>query len=285
MRPILLASLLIAAVLAGCAEDPTSPDASEDEEKFEEVEVSDDTGAIRGLVLTPTIVPIEGATVTATPGGLTTTTNVDGAFTFGDLEPGTYFLEATKLGFNKTQSSVQVVAGDDRPDIVKLVLPENPSALPFTELRQWDGYLQCGAGLGPAGSTNPCAVADSDNVRVFEAGGGPVDLVQIEMVWEGTNVFGDSLSVGLLRPGTLSNFAGADSASPAIFQVGGEQMIEELGDDYTEYTARVFPGTNNGEGVSVVLEQRFTVFATNFYGFEPDEGWSFVEDGPHPVPR
>lgn len=285
MKPILLASLLFAAVLAGCAEDPAPPAASDDEEKFEEVEVSDDTGAIRGLVLTPTIVPIEGATVTATPGGLTTTTNVDGAFTFGDLEPGTYFLEATKLGFNKTQASVQVVAGDERPDIVKLVLPENPSALPFAELRQWDGYLQCGAGLGPVGSTNPCALADSDNVRVFEAGGGPVDLVQIEMVWEGTNVFGDSLQVGFLRPGTLSDFAGADSASPAIFQVGREQMIAELGDDYTEYTARVFPGTNDGEGVSVVAEQRFTVFATNFYGFVPDEGWTFIEDGPHPVPR
>ena len=42
------------------------------------------------------------------------------------------------------------------------------------------------------------------------------------------------------------------------------------------------PQTTNGSGVA--LNQRFQVYATFFYNFEPDPEWTFVEDGPYPVP-
>ena len=42
------------------------------------------------------------------------------------------------------------------------------------------------------------------------------------------------------------------------------------------------PETTNGSGIA--LSQRFQVYATFFYNLEPDPEWSFVEDGPYPVP-
>lgn len=284
MRVWVSVGLLVTLGLAGCSEETGPAETPDDfEQGFDDLDVDPDRGAVRGVVLTETIVPIAGATVRLTPSDLTTTSNDDGLFVFADLEPGTYFVEASKPGFDTTQQGVTVAAGVDRPDVVKLILPADPTSQPFTELQQWEGFLQCGAGLGPVGSTNPCAFTGSDNVHGF-AVQRPPDVVQVEMIWEGTNAFGDTLSVGLLRPGTISNFAGADSGSPAIFQVNQTKLIDEMGDEFEEYTVRVFPGTEGGSTVSVVVEQRFTVFTTNFYGFEPDEGWAFVVDGTHPVP-
>ena len=44
------------------------------------------------------------------------------------------------------------------------------------------------------------------------------------------------------------------------------------------------PGGADGMGASVVLEQGFSIYATEFHRFEPDADWRFVEDGPYPIP-
>lgn len=283
MRPLLLTASLFVMFLAGCADDPAQTPIDEDDEKFDDLRVSDTTGAIRGIVVDAAIVPVAGADVQLVGGDATETTE-DGAFSFDDLEPGTYFVSVTKLGYKEAQQSIEVVAGDERPPIAKIRLIASPEDLPQAITQNWDGYLACGAGT-PVGSVNPCADAGSDNVHNFTVEGVP-DYLQVEMVWRGTNVLGDTLNIGLLDPnGLLSDFAGADCASPCIFRVNKELLTANLGEDFQEYTVRVFPGSGaDGMGASVVLEQGFSVYVTEFHRFEPDADWAFVEDGAYVVP-
>ncbi|MGB1586615.1 MAG: carboxypeptidase-like regulatory domain-containing protein [Thermoplasmatota archaeon] len=285
MRPILLAASLFVVFLAGCADDPAPAPAGEDDDKFDELDVSDSTGAIRGIVVDSAIVPVAGADIELVGTQETAVTNEEGAFSFDALEPGTYFVSVTKLGYKDAQQSVDVIAGDERPPVAKIRIIEAPEELPQATTQNWDGYLACGAGT-PVGSLNPCADAGSENVHNFTVDGVP-DYVQIEMVWRGTNVLGDTLSIGMLNPdGLLTNFAGADCTSPCVFRVSGELMEEFLGPDFQEYTIRVFPGSGaDGMGASLVVEQGFSVYATEFHRFEPDADWLFVEDGAYPVPR
>lgn len=282
MRPLLPVLLLAATVLAGCADEPAPAPVDPDDEKFGELDVTEDTGAIRGLVLDPTIVPIEGARIALIGESKETVSDAEGAFAFDALEPGTYFMEISKVGYESAQQSALVVAGEERPDIVKVRLVPDPESLPLVDTQSWTGYLQCGVG-SPAGSLNPCFETGSENTHNFTVSGVP-DYVQIEAAWKGTNVLGDSLSIGILDPnGLASNFAGADCASPCVFRVDRETLVANLGEDFTQYMVRVFPGSGEDNPASVVVEQEFTIYATEFHRIEPDEDWLFVEDGAYPV--
>ena len=284
MRILLLTATLFVTFLAGCADDPAPTPLDDDEQKFDELRVSDSTGAIRGLVLDPAIVPIVGADVELVGTGQSAQSNEEGAFSFDDLEPGAYFVKVTKLGYKEAQQSIEVVAGDERPPIAKVRLLPAPETLPAAVTQNWDGYLACGFGT-PAGSANPCADLGSDNVHNFTVDSVP-DYLQVEMVWKGTNVFGDTLNIGILDPnGLLSDFVGADCASPCTFRVDRETLVANLGEGFTEYTVRVFPGSGeDGSGASVVIEQGFSVYVTEFHRFEPEEDWLFVEDGTYILP-
>ncbi len=272
--------MLVAVTLAGCAEEQVA----EPEDEFSEdlgLEATDSTGIIRGVVVDQSIVPLADAKIELKGQDKETVSNENGEFGFADLEPGNYFLSVSKLGFGKVQQSVSVEAGVDKPPVVRILLESDPSSMPYTEIVVFEGYLQCGAGIGGVGSTNPCALADSVNTFDSYVNDG-LNMTQLEMVWKGTNVLGDGLSIGILRPGTLSNFVNSDGPSPRILPVSGALLEEEHGEGYESYLIRVFPGTS--QPLSLVVEQRFTIYDTHFYGFAADEGWSFVEDGEHPIP-
>src|SRR5205814_10619275 len=55
--------------------------------------------------------PIAGATVSLSPGGLTTTTNGNGAFTFANVNPGTYKLSTSAALYTTNTQTVTVAAG------------------------------------------------------------------------------------------------------------------------------------------------------------------------------
>ncbi len=284
MRGALFAILIL--LLAGCA-DPAPPEQIDDTTAADEnIEATKDTGVIRGVVVDPQINPIPGAKIVVRGQEMETESLEDGSFAFSGLEPGAYFLDVTKLGYGTVQTSATVVAGVDKPEMIRVQLVEDLSSLPFTTLESFNGYLQCGVGLGPVGSTNPCAFTGS--VNVFGASFTPdLNTSQIEMIWEGTNALGDGLDIGILTPGTLSNFAGSDGPSPRILTVAGDAITSRYEGSDT-FTLRLFPGNNaNGAnpGISVVIEQRVEIFVTNFYGFNPDEGWAFITDGEHEIPE
>lgn len=288
-------SLFVIASLAGCAGDPQTQ--SEDDtpvpSSIREVEVTETTGAIRGVVVSEAIAPIEGVRIELNT-GMNRTTDVDGAFVFNGLEPGPYFLTASKLGYHSVQASADVVAGETEPPITKVLLAVDQAAQPFTEMLQWSGFLGCGfgtnfAGLRGGASVNPCAadaiacdlagvcLLNTANTHTFDFGGGRVpDHAQAEMTWDGTQAFGDGLNLGWFDSGT-ADFKSISGESPLILPTNRTEIIEAHDENITSLLVRVFPGT--GSELTVSLQQRFDVFVTYFYGFTPREGWAFSIDG------
>jgi hypothetical protein len=64
--------------------------------------------------------PMSGATVTLSPGGLTTTTNGNGVFTFPNLTPGTYTLTVSALLYQTNTQTVTVAPGQTWSATIRL---------------------------------------------------------------------------------------------------------------------------------------------------------------------
>jgi hypothetical protein len=286
MRQFFIAFLFAAVALAGCADnsEPANADDGFSSELDDELQATDTTGIIRGLIVDAAIVPVADANIELIGQEKTTRSNEDGQFGFAELDPGAYFVKVTKLGYAEVRQSIQVEAGVDKPALSRILMEVDIEGMPFTELQMFRGYLQCGAGLGAAGSVNACVLVDSINVFDVPT---QADLTttQLEMVWAGTNVFGDGLDLGLYNPNTLaSNFVSTDGPSPQILTVAGSAIEEKYGEDMASYTFRIFPGNDGDVGVTAIIEQKVDIFVTHFHGFEPTEGWAFINDGEHPLP-
>jgi hypothetical protein len=212
---------------------------------------------------------------------LTKRTTVSGAFSFSKLKPGTYFLEAAKLGFSKVQTSTVVVAGDDSPPLVKIQLAEDLATRPFWEIQQWKAFLQCGA-WAVAVTTNPCAFTGSDNVHRFIFGGNRTpDFSQGEVLWSGTQPLGNYLSFSIHDPKTsTSSCKGVNAASPAKLNMTKAEIVKCWAEkQYMDY--KIFPGATPGTPPTptIVINQDYRVYVSYFYGFSPRAGWMFVKDG------
>lgn len=98
------------AALAGCigggettgtGDGPAGPD----------VQFTEDTGAITGVVQNEELLPIEGAVVGTKEGDLEATTDADGFYAISNVEPGEYSLFVQAIGYESTVANVEVVAG------------------------------------------------------------------------------------------------------------------------------------------------------------------------------
>jgi hypothetical protein len=287
MRPALVAALLVVLTVAGCS-DPPAPKVQEAEpEAFEEVEVTDTTGAIRGVAVNEAIVPIPGVLV-ALNTGQNASSDEQGAFVFNGLEPGTYFLTASKAGYSTVQQSAEVVAGDKEPPVTKIQLLADASTQPYTQLLTWEGFLQCGFMLsGPVfqyAGANACGPLDGRFITSFDfdAGKQP-DHVQAEAVWDGTQPLSNDLTLGYYYGGT-SDWKMTYGHSPLILPTNKTEYYKAFEDDepqnMTALRMRVFPGRTDPAGLVVTTNQAFKVYLTYFYGFKPREGWAFINDGP-----
>ena len=138
--PLLVIALLLAGSIAGCADNnngakkPESASLKEAEKAANDLDVqaTDTTGVIRGVLVDDALRPLAGAAVQLQGGG-NATTNEAGAFGFDGLEAGTYFLSASKDGYATIQQAVEVVAGNSNPDTVKVLLAAVARATPFVE--------------------------------------------------------------------------------------------------------------------------------------------------------
>lgn len=291
-------ALMIAAALAGCAEESAPEALGEEEQAFEGLDsgVSETTGVIRGLVLDSAIVPVAGVTVSIQGRNVETVTNEDGAFLFGDLEAGTYFLEASKIGYFSVQQSVSVEAGVERPEIVKFRLLADQANQPLISSYQYDGFLQCSFTLVVVGF-NACGLSEIvgfelDNPLVVLDVAPNGTFAQTEMVWKSTQSLGDQLSLQYSwgTCGTLYCDHGSTGTSPIIISADEELLDTMLSDPANEpgLMIRVF-GTEasaaDGLGLGATLDQSFTHYTNVFYAFLPNAGWTFINDGAHPLPN
>ena len=288
-----LASLL----LAGCSGGGGGAGEGGFEEGFEDTAVARGKGLIRGVILDPAITPVAGATVKLAATGQEATTDEGGLFVFADLDPGTHFLDASKPGWTSTQQSVDVVADVAEPAIVKVMIQRIPGAEPRAVTVRLEGFISCS--VGTPVSFHNCNTTEPQRSALFADFEGRPSAVQTELMWESTQALGDWLYVinavcecgGQVPPdaGDERRFDETDSAtSPYIVRFDGDWLDDnDAGGENAQVGVDVSasgpePETTNGSGVA--LNQNFDLFVTIFYNLEPDPAWSFVANGPYPVP-
>lgn len=288
--PSALAVVSIAALLAGCAGG--AADAQTDDADFSglDLQASQTTGIIRGVVVDDAIRPVAGVVVNlqTEAGGQTATTNDDGLFGFQSLPGGTYFMTASKPGYTTSQSSTEVVAGVAEPPILKIRLVLDPATTPYVVTFQWNGFIECSMRVGVPTTTgvglNACNDVGNQDVNF------PVDLADLpdhlqgELIWQSTQTLGSGLSF-VVGPKSCADvkWDRADGGSPLVMSLNlteleeHEEFFEDEGLCY-----RVFSWTADeaANGAGLVTSQQFDAYFHAFYNFLPPEGWQFSVDGP-----
>ncbi len=315
----LIVALIVCAGLAGCAEAPVTQDS---EPAFEDLdlEADDTTGVIRGVVIDDSITPIADAKVTLLSDGRTATTNQDGLFGFSAVDPGTHFLDVKRGGFGGVQSSVDVVAGDDEPPILRIQMVRIPGSEPFAQVLQFTGYIGCAykyanivvddaCGRGPSepvfGSRPVPLGIDPDENQVLDFGTQLVPhFLQTEIVWTSTQEFGQAL--GTIQyvqddEGNRQRIGNVWGESPLVCTVtrtdvcsngdgtggGGDGLntTKFPGKFWARVYAACYPQCVIGAvGAGLILQQEYTLYSTATFNFMPREGWLLVEDGQVHVP-
>jgi hypothetical protein len=298
---LLLAWSMLAIMVAGCADDaPQAPAALAQ------------PSSLKGLVVTQAIVPIGGATVTLNPGELTVTTDATGLFTFEPVEPGSYLLLVQADGYADLR--MEAVAG---PDLVKAVLTNVRSDVPYIETQKWDGYLFCTMDQNIGGYQvvgAPCVgVVDiltgqqvSQDTWQFEwmVDAPGLTGVLFEMVWEEQptgknmgmllrNIVGAGGGVDAGGTNTDTQYASTEGPSPLLMWI--YQGIENPGaddgaafqvpqNDTMEYKFLVLGRADDSQTVDVhlMVENRPQVFLTKFFHQIGDPSYSITggSDGP-----
>lgn len=158
MKSLIAGLLLAALLLSGCAGGKGSDDKKADElaDGAPEIEVTETTGGIRGVVVDDAIRPIKGATVEVLGTDKSMVTDDTGLFAFSGLNAGTYFVKASQALYDQAQQSVEVVAGVADPVPVKFLLTRVILANPYMTTEKFDGFIACSAGHAEVGYSEEC---------------------------------------------------------------------------------------------------------------------------------
>ncbi len=296
----LIAVTLIA--LAGCA-DKATPTTDDGDDIFQEpTNVKSGKGVIRGIVIDPSITPVPDAKVVVKDTGLEAMTDANGAFQFVDLDPGSYFMTISKVGWNQIQATAQVEANVLKPEIIKVQLEKLPGTEPRAETFQDVGFIACGWGIPITYSYCGDELGQEDDYRLQYLVEGTPDYIQVEIVWESTQPSSDNLYLinSLCPPqnqescpGTISAGARWDEGtwqSPAIMRTPAgfiEGAMTQFSSDNTNEWWIGVDVSADGPALAtgVTIDQEFKGYVTIFWNIEPDPEWTFVEDGAYPVPE
>ena len=295
--------MLLLVAFAGCSEAPADADEDFSEELDERLEATDTTGVIRGIVLDPTVNPVADVTVSVVNSDRTTQTDAQGLFGFDALEPGTYFLEVSKSGFNQVQASVDVAADVDRPPLVKIQITADELQQPYHAIVQWDGFLGCSVRLPDRGQSCPAATTlyPEHDFLVDIALDMTPTWVTSEMSWESTQSLGGEMSFNLRRPDTNTDTKDIEGRSPLAITLNETEIApdgDERGGFGPDVDLRVIVFTAHLQeteppclptgacywGIGLQLDQSFSTFTTVFYNYAPPEDWRFLETGQVPKP-
>ncbi len=265
--------VLVSLALAGCA-DESKPATTSTDDPTVAVEVTDDTGAIRGVVVNDAIVPVAGATISILNTELTTSTDENGAFGFSRVIPGTYFGTVSKDLHAEVQFNVEVVAGVEAPEIVKVQLDRQFKQDPYAVTIPNSGSFTCSQGNMPgylysssschdngigsflAGYTGVEEIPSTDGSqygveltqeRTFhsDVAEGWQNLV-FEMQWE-TSATGTSQEMGIVvstyKPEREGGhwFANYQSESPLRFQINVGEQFTGPGDPVGSVEPKMIP--------------------------------------------
>ena len=301
-----------ALLVAGCTVEP-KPESEAESLDFASIdlEASDTTGILRGVVVDEAIRPLAGALI-ALQGSdpRNQTTRDDGLFGFDGLEPGTYFFTVTRLGYRTIQQSADVVAGEQQPKAVKVVLVADPAAAPFVEAQVYEGYIECTTSVlvlcGAPGLLTGQQLTN-DRFTWDQYFTNNATHIQAEMVWESTQAVSPELYFEMevlhgdcerAEGSQVSSFLNGTRGPSPIYATVNQTEIRDwdLGQVcpiYMSLFSGGVPGAPCGDAdptgtapgwcAGATLQQRFTMYFHSFYNFMPNPGWRFTVDG-QPVP-
>ncbi len=289
--------MLAVIALAGCAEESAPPPVDDDLGLEEDLEATDTTGVIRGVVVDSAIRPIAGVTIQVQGQALEAVSNENGAFGFEDLEPGTYFLTASRIGYLPVQQSADVVAGDSMPPAVRMLMEQDASFNPYYKGQSFRGFIECTTSLIvvcglPNLITGDEITGDKFTPTFYYDEG--ADLIITEMVWETTQPLGPEMyfEMEALDDGCSGSDTFIESAqglSPVVARVNGTVLAAfGVGGEACGIYHSVFSGDATG-GVAVLpvgatVQQEFEFFIYEFHGYLPPDDWQFSVDGDPPPP-
>jgi hypothetical protein len=300
LRAAPVALAVAAALLAGCSSSPP-PAASADGTEFDDLDLqaSATTGVLRGIVVDQAIRPVANASVALAPGGLTTHTTAEGTFGFDGLEPGTYFVRASKLGYNGTQASADVVAGVAEPPIVKVLMAQNVATTPYVEALTFNGFLSFGAAVfaTSVGTTvSPVTAQTLGDASIWTVKYTVLpEWAQGELVWDQNQPAGGELIWEMTDTSNTHYGYRETTVSPALAYWNTtviEDRQESTLDPDRGIAYRFFGGPHPlctdplgaTFGCGLTVQQRADAYVHSFYNFVPPEGWRFTKDGAPVVP-
>lgn len=285
-------ALFFASLLAGCSEDGSVKGSV-----LTQVPIESTTQGpglfIDGQVLDEEMLPVEGATVVATPGDHAGTTDEAGRFHIGPVEAGRYTLIVTKDSFRPATAEARV--GDAPEDGPTFVLERIPTQVPFRETHTFAGYLWCYWSFGPSWE---CIMLDSvtgddytEDTSQFDFQipyAGLVDILA-ECMWEdqltARNLWFRILPHGqgfTLTAGTNTvTYVSLNSGNPmrewvvvGVENRGGNDVFDGTKDLW--YTSHIGAQSNftRGDAVQLAVDMRVDCYYTFFFHAAGDRNFS-----------
>lgn len=311
MRQALLALALMSVMLSGCADSAPNEETDDQGTDPGKVEATSTTGGIRGVVIDASINPIPEATVSLLNTELSTTSDENGNFLFSGLEPGTYFVKAEHPIYAAQQTSTEVVAGVEKPDIVKIQLERVIAFDPYFDTQPFKGFIACSTNLDGIGYSEecgegvgmPCSLpvvgappmacerigrTDGSQPQIwFRAGADQPQSLIVEQFWEPSTSLATGNTESFWTRAAIDWFCdpfcdgdslgSVTSESPLYLQIGPETLNQRNITPETDLSTFTYSGSENG----VIIQQEFEIFITMSYGLPMPEGWSF-ESGANP---
>jgi hypothetical protein len=260
----------------------TAPSSSFDESGVHdlEVEATPTTGIIRGIVVDAAIRPLAGARVVLVGSAHVATTNQGGAFGFEDLQPGTYFVEASMANFTSIQSSANVVAGEKQPTPLRMMLAAKASTKPYIEATKvrimvTDSVSYWNPATGQAGNGTT-----TRNLPVVPVGNNAT-VVQAEWVWTPSTALAaqaKAVVAGRIATATIRSTE-TSGPSPLVLRIdadAGQQAIDNVQLD-------TWARGSSGTPVGVMVDQEMDAYVHVFYNLVPRADWQFSKDGDYPL--
>ncbi len=264
------ACLLVAVMLlAGCTapDDDVAPDET-------------DGASIRGLVVNPALLPMEGARVQILGTSLENTTNADGTFHFDDVplrsEPPILLVRLD--GYRDLTHALPepLQPGDDHE--IRVELQYAAIDEPYREHMPFNGFIACSALVAAGHShggadheddqTDCSANAPSDDVWEFQVDAG-VENVVIEVAWDADTQAAEYLSMTIhgvgVDDGNDIKFYFTEGTSPlrgVVSQLQADTYYREGG---AVRVSIAVAGPDSDYVVSAAVNQQFQVIASAFY--------------------
>lgn len=285
-----LCAFALVALMAGCAQPAPSDASGTPTDSFDDLDLqaTKTTGVIRGLVVDEAIRPVTGASVTIEGRSESTTTNGGGAFGFDGLAAGTYFLTIVMERYVPLQQGVEVEAGVNDPDPVRVLLNTIPGLAPYVETYQAELFIHLSShSLGAISPTD-----DDTPILTFDVGAHST-IIQQELTWKPSSPTGEHVRLyGAALPidwkvGNEIDRQSAIGGSPLTVRLNGtvdDRTADRFYVGVTAATQLASGPTDVDPAAGLVVNQAFQAFVHVFHNFVPSEDWRFVRDGPYPVP-